>query len=220
MKDQIITVTGKGSVRLMSDVIRIDILLTGKFMTYNEAYFRCKTEYKMLANVVMKHGLDSSIVSTVEMGITKQKGMEYNKYTNMNEEVTVGYLLNHTLRIMLPKEYGHLDAIISDISRIIEDVDVKVDYTVADPRQAKLKVLANAVEEARIKAEVMAEAAGYHLAGINNIVYSEPESSEDVLADDANHEGTNRLGVIEVQKTADSPIVMSDKVTVSWFLEG
>jgi len=220
MENQIITVTGKGSIRVASDVIWIDILLTGKFMTYSEAYFHGKAECRIIADVVTKHGLDSSIVSTLNLDIDKQTVMEYDKYSNSSEEVLVGYVLKHSLRIMLPKEYGHLDAIIGDIGRVFESVDVKVGYTVRDSRQAQLKVLAKAVEESRLKAEVMAEAAGYKLGGVSSIEYSEPESGSAPVCSlfDTNSNAGQKSS--EIQKSSADDIVFTDKVTVSWFLKG
>lgn len=173
----------------------------------------------MVKDIVSKHGLDSSIVSTLDMKIAKQVSLEYDKYTNTNEEVLTGYTLKNLLRIVLPKEYGHLDSIIGDISRIIEGVEVKLRYGIADPRPYRLQVLSKAVEESRVKAETLAAAAGYKLAGVNEILYTESDADfmdhSELEAGDAE----DMAGLISNQKTADEPILITDKVTVSWFLK-
>lgn len=219
MNEPTIKVTGKGSVKAIADVIFIDIDLVGKFMKYSEAYFRGKQECWMVKDIVSKHGLDSSIVSTLDMKIAKQVSLEYDKYTNTNEEVLTGYTLKNLLRIVLPKEYGHLDSIIGDISRIIEGVEVKLRYGIADPRPYRLQVLSKAVEESRVKAETLAAAAGYKLAGVNEILYTESDADfmdhSELEAGDAE----DMAGLISNQKTADEPILITDKVTVSWFLK-
>lgn len=188
-------------------------------MKYSEAYFRGKKECRIIKDIVSKHGLDSSIVSTLDIKIKKLVSLEFDKYTNSNEEVLAGYELKNSLRIVLPKEYGHLDSIIGDISRIIEDVDVTLKYGISDSHNLRLQVLAKAVEESRLKAETLAAAAGYKLAGVKEIVY------EDSDADTVGHseletcEATDMVGLVTSQKTADEPIMITDKVTVSWFLK-
>lgn len=65
-KEKIITVTGKGNIHVVPDVIRIDLLLVSLHDTYQEAYAQGKDNTEKLTAIMKELGLPKTIRFDIE----------------------------------------------------------------------------------------------------------------------------------------------------------
>ena len=64
-KEKIITVTGKGNIHVVPDVIRIDLLLVSLHDTYQDAYAQGKDNTEKLTAIMKELGLPKTLPKTI-----------------------------------------------------------------------------------------------------------------------------------------------------------
>ena len=68
-KEKIITVTGKGNIHVVPDVIRMELLLVSLHDTYQEAYAQGKDNTEKLTAIMKELGLPKTLPKTIRFDI-------------------------------------------------------------------------------------------------------------------------------------------------------
>lgn len=174
-KEKIITVTGKGNIHVVPDVIRIDLLLVSLHDTYQDAYAQGKDNTEKLTAIMKELGLPKTLPKTIRFDIEKQTQTEYDKYHNYKGEKFLGFQLDHRVKIDISMDTVLLNSIVKLIGRELKQAEINIGYTVKDQRSAELKMLQRAVKDAKEKASIMAETCGCKLGPVKSMDYSEQE---------------------------------------------
>lgn len=220
MAENLITVTGKGSVHIEPDVTRLDIILQSIHDSYEEAYDQAKTNTDSFTKIMSELSLDKSLPKTIRLDIDKKTQSEYDKYKNYKGEKFVGFQLDHRVKIDIGIDNVLLGKIVKLIGKYLKQAEISIGYTVKDIRAAQLKMLERAVKDARGKATVMAAACDSKLGLVKEINYSDKEihfySQTRVIheAAEATYCNSESLDIFPDDK------VSSDEVTVVWYLVG
>lgn len=171
MEKKTISVTGHGEIQVEPDVTRIELSLISLHDTYDEAYNQTKSDIEKLQDIMSEVKLAKSQPKTVRLDIDKKTVTEYDKYKNYKGEKLVGFKLTHIVKIDLGMDNVILNAIIRSIGQHLKQAEINIGYTVRDPRPTQLKILEQAVKDAKAKAEVMAAASGCKLGDCLSIHY-------------------------------------------------
>lgn len=76
------------------------------------------------------------------------------------------------MKIEFPTDNKRLGRILYKLGHSLVRPEFRIEYTVAEPEKCKNELLANAVTDAKVKAEVLSKAAGVNLGEIRTIDYS------------------------------------------------
>lgn len=163
-------VTGKGKIKVHPDTTRLTLTVERTYKNYDET-LKCSAEMtEELKNLFAAFGFEKSDLKTLSFNI----GTEYEDYKEhgVYKQRFEGYSFRHVLKIEFDSDNKRLGKILYALSHSPVCPEFKISYTVKNPESAKNELLANAVSDAKEKAEVLAKAAGVPLKEIQGIDYS------------------------------------------------
>ncbi len=166
-----IRVTGKGSVSVKPDTTSLRISFEGLYKDYEETVRKSSEKTKVLREAIEKSGLPGEDLKTKDFSIDS----EYESYRDHNDDYRrrfIGYKFHHRTEIQFPNDNKLLGRILYELSVCSVKVEFSIDYTVKDKDAVKREVLKRAVENSRLKAEIMTAAAGVKLGDVQSIDYS------------------------------------------------
>ena len=218
MENRTITVTGYGEIHVVPDVTRIELSLNSLHDTYEDAYNQAKSNIDKISEIMTEVDLPQSQPKTIRLDIDKKTVAEYDKYKNHKGEKFLGFQLTNLIKIDLGMDNVVLNAIIRSIGLQLKHAEIRIAYTVKDARPAQLKMLEQAVKDAKLKAEIMASAAGCKLGECKSINYGFNELhiySEARTIHGADEASSCTPGSLDI--TPDD-LETSDEVDVVWTL--
>ncbi|MFC2662500.1 MAG: SIMPL domain-containing protein [Eubacterium sp.] len=217
-----IRVTGKGSIKVTPDMMRITITMKKTRESYEET-MRCSSEdTKELQELLSEFGFQKSDLKTLSFDVDS----EFERYQDANgiyQKKFLGYSYEHEMKVEFERDNDRLGKILYALAKCPLKPEFRISYFVRDREAAKNKLLGNAVRDAAAKASVLAEAAGVELEDIQTIDYS--WGRVDFEFDDV---GMARPGVcLEASAGSRSfdmdinpdDIEVEDTVTVIWGIE-
>ena len=216
--EKIITVTGKGNIHVVPDVIRIDLLLVSLHDTYQDAYAQGKDNTEKLTAIMKELGLPKTLPKTIRFDIEKQTQTEHDKYHNYKGKKFLGFQLDHRVKIDISMDTVLLNSIVKLIGRELKQAEINIGYTVKDQRSAELKMLQRAVKDAKEKASIMAETCGCKLGPVKSMDYSEQEIH---IYSQARQIRSSEEAICCEPESLDithDDLSVSDSVTVVWYL--
>lgn len=166
-----IRVTGKGSVSVKPEITCLKITFEGVYKDYEETVKQSAEKTKLLREAIEKSGLPGEDLKTKDFSIDS----EYESYRDHNDDYRrrfIGYKFYHRTEIQFPNDNKLLGRILYELSVCSVKVEFSIDYTVEDKDAVKREVLKRAVENSRLKAEIMTSAAGVKLGEVQSIDYS------------------------------------------------
>lgn len=166
-----IRVTGKGSVSVKPEITCLKITFEGVYKDYEETVRQSAEKTKLLREAIEKSGLPGEDLKTKDFSIDS----EYESYRDHNDDYRrrfIGYKFYHRTEIQFPNDNKLLGRILYELSVCSVKVEFSIDYTVKDKDAVKREALKRAVENSRLKAEIMTTAAGVKLGEVQSIDYS------------------------------------------------
>lgn len=223
--EKIIRVTGRGQVAVPPDRIRLKFSLEERKDTYQEAVRASKQSVAEIRDLFVKLGFDGKELKTESFQIEAV----FERETNKKKEwvrVFKGYEYSHSLKIEFDLDHELLGKILGRISRCAFHPEFKILYTVKDREAVKNTLLENAVKDSKVKAEILAKAAGMKLGEIASIDYSWGEielvnSTYGKLLDTmklCEDEADDYYRDDEPMQLEPDDITASDTVTIIWSL--
>lgn len=169
--DRTIRVTGKGEIFVKPDIIRLNIHAAGTYKEYSLSLRKSAEHTNLLRETISKAGFDPQNLKTDYFDINT----DYEDYTDQHGEHRsrfIGYKYTHNLYIQLPNDNEQLGKVLYQLANNAVNVDLSLSYEVKDANAVKNELLDKAIEDSKIKAEVLAKAAGVSLGEIKEIDYS------------------------------------------------
>lgn len=166
-----IKVSGQGELSLKPDTICLIIKTKGVEKEYEEAVKKSAEATRILKEYLEKSGLPAEDLKTSSFSINA----EYESYRDFRDEYKkkfIGYSFHHDTSIDFPNDNKQLGKTLYAISHCPVKVQFSIQYTVKDKEAAKKELLKLAVQDAKSKAEVLAEASGVKLGDVQDINYS------------------------------------------------
>ena len=218
MNENLITLTGCGSVHVVPDVTRIELKLASLHESYEEAYTQAKENTDALVGIMNEVKLDPKLPKTNSLDINKKFESQYDKKHEYVGDKFVGFQLNHRVKIDLGIDNVLLNSIVKLIGQRLKQAEIDISYTVKDPRPAQLKMLERAVKDAKEKAEIMTQALGCKLGPVKEINYGVQEIH--IYSQARNIHNAEEAMCCQAESLDITPddLSASDKVTVVWYL--
>ncbi|WP_346877433.1 SIMPL domain-containing protein [Clostridium sp. UBA5712] len=217
MEERVISVKGKGKASIPPDTIEINMILTTLKPTYEEAMNAASRDLDELRLCLRSAGFDKKEIKTTNFRVDT-------KYENISDangnyrRVFVGYEVTNNLRIEFEQNAMMLTRVLNALAGCKSTPEFSIRYKVKDDTEVKDLLLERAVEDARSKAKVMAEAAGVRLGKVLSIDYSGSDIQlyRDIYSINKNLISTGGAPNIDLQP---DDIDVEDTVTVVWRME-
>lgn len=219
--ERTICVTGKGSISVKPDMIRLLLTLEDMYDTYENTLEQSTMQVELLKDCFEKLGFARTDMKTLSFNIDT----EYDSYQDRQKvwkKRFMGYKFVHRLKIEFDADNKRLGQVLYALAHSPIKPEFRINYTVKDTETAKNKLLGKAVIDSKEKAKVLTEAAGVTLGDIMKIDYSwgeitflsEPMQKCMSLAEDC----CVSSGSYDIDIEPDD-IDVTDTVTVVWRIQ-
>ena len=216
--DKTMKITGKGKVSVKPDIIRLNMTMEESYKEYEVTLRQSSETTKILKELFVSLGFKNDDLKTRSFDIDTK----YESYKSKDQswkKRLVGYTYTHRMLIEFDAENKKLGEILYALAHSVITPEISIEYTVSDLEKHKDKLLKNAIEDSKHKAEVLANAADVKLGDIVSIDYSWGEIS-------FVSEPIQNFAFASAEKTTGSPgydidieaddIDVTDTVTVIW----
>ena len=68
--ERTITVTGRGAIHVVPDVTRLEVYISGRFKTYQDAYDQAKENFAQMVKILEYNNKPGTLAKTVHMDIS------------------------------------------------------------------------------------------------------------------------------------------------------
>lgn len=165
-----IRVTGKGQIKVHPDMTRIVITLEGKNYEYSDTLKQSSDDTEQLKDTMEPFGFNRTDLKTISFDV--EPIYESYKIKDEYKRRFTGYKFTHVLKLEFHSDNTRLGKILYALANCQLHPEFRLIYTVKDTEKPKNELLGKAVQDAKIKAGVLTEAAGLKLKDIQSIDYS------------------------------------------------
>lgn len=169
--EKTIRVTGKGKLSVKPDSIRLNLKLVGVKETYENTLKLSTEEVEILKNCIESIGFKRTDLKTLSFHVDTK----YESFRDQNNDWKQrfeGYEFQHNMKIDFDSDNKLLGRVLFELAKCPIKPEFRIQYTIKDPEFAKNELLAKAMADSKIKAEILSIAAGVQLGDIINIDYS------------------------------------------------
>ncbi len=217
--ERTVKVTGKGKIAVKPDIIRLAIDLKGVEESYEKALQQSARQTEMLRDCFEGLGFEKTDLKTTSFRVNTKYENSQNKMGVWKQKF-VGYEFWHSLKIEFGVDNQLLGKMLYALAHSQTEPEFHILYTVKDVESVKNLLLGKAVEDAKTKAQVLADAAGVTLGEIMTIDYSWEEM--EIISRPMNQMKAVRCmaeesdGASYDMAVEPDDIDVSDHVTVIW----
>lgn len=210
-----IRVKGKGKISVKPDMIRLDITANEVCKEYDEVIEKSTLCIKKIKETIERAGLNVRELKTVKFDVDSKYESYCDRKGNYKSRL-VGFQYTQKFYIQFPNDNLQLGKILYELSHCDINVEFSIKHTVEDVTAVKNELLINAVQDSKVKAEILSKSSGVLLGDIVNIDYSwgEIEIYSEPINNYCLYESTiNEPYKIDIE--ADD-IDVQDTVTIVW----
>ena len=166
-----ITVKGVGSISVPSDQVVLTLQLEAKDLEYDAAMSLASKQIGHLERAVVKIGFAKGSLKTTDFNVTTSYEHEKDALGNYHS-VFDGYVVAHSLKLAFDFETRRLSEVLSAIGSCPARPEMNIAFTVKNPSGVHELLLRDAAKNARLKAEVLSDAAGVTLGQLLTVDYN------------------------------------------------
>lgn len=167
--ERVLKVTGKGKISVKPDTIRLNIEATKLCNEYTDAVKTSAEDTGILRKTLEGIGFDPTELKTTYFNIDSEYEWQGR---HANKKKLVGYRYIHRLYIQFPNDNERLGKILYALANCKIKVEFNIRHTVKDVEAVKNELLGKAIEDSKIKADVLSRSSGVSLGEIKTIDYS------------------------------------------------
>lgn len=171
MLERAITVKGLGKSTAAPDLIVISLDVIVEEEEYEKAMETSARLLSALRSSVSGVGLSGKELKTTGFSVDT-KYEDYEDQQKVWRRRFAGYVCAHRLRLEFRLDLKLLSSLLAAVAACEAHPEFKIRFTVKDPAALSEQLLKSAVQDARKKAETLAEAANVELGAIDRIDYS------------------------------------------------
>jgi uncharacterized protein YggE len=161
-----ITVRGSARVSAAPDWVVISFTVNSEHYDYGQCMEQMAVQTENLQKDLAAVGLERDSLKTVHFDIDTHFEKVNDRY------VFRGYKAVHRLKVEFAFKKDFLNKVLRALSRTQSQASFSVSFEIKDPEPLRHKAIAEAVKNAKIKAQVLAEAAGVMVGELVHIDYS------------------------------------------------
>ena len=217
--DKTIKITGTGNLAVRPDLMRLKIRLEALYPKYDVTLEQSSKMTEVLRELLKTAGFEKEDLKTVSFDIrTVYKNIQ-TEDGDWKEELQ-GYQFEHRLKLEFPIDNEKLGKVLYAFAQSGLNPLLSIEYTISDVERVKNTLIAQAVKDAKTKAEILAEAAEVKLGSIIHIDYSWNE--ENFMTSPVND-----MQIMKCMSRAEErydldleaeDIKLTDAITVTWKL--
>jgi len=219
--ERTLKVTGQGRTAVKPDRVRLVIHLEGTRENYDETLQLSAEKTEQLRDCFGKLGFDRAELKTTAFHVNTKYERCQEKDKSWKQRFA-GYEFRHSLKLEFDADSGLTGRVLYAAAHSQAAPRFHIQYTVKDVEAVKNSLIGQAVKDSKVKAEILAQAAGVRLGDILSVDYSwgeveivsGPVNQMDEacrgIALTAASEGTYDMGM------EPEEIEVSDHVTVIW----
>lgn len=169
--ERTIRVTGKGNLSVKPDTVRLVMTMEGMKEEYDATLEESTHMTEYLKQMFSDLGFDREDIKTLSFNVSA----EYESYQAKDKSWKrrfEGYKYVHRMKIEFLADNKRLGKVLYQLGHSPVRPEFRIEYTVAEPETCKNELLANAVTDAKAKADVLSKASGVSLGEIITIDYS------------------------------------------------
>ena len=166
-----ITVKGTGSVSARPDYIILSLNIEALSETYDRAMTDASERIKKLQDATVYVGYEKSDLKTTSFNVQTRYENVKDRQGNYKREFA-GYACSYRLKLAFDFDSKQLAKVISSIANCGAQPEISIAFTVKNPERISEKLLINATENAKTKAEILCKASGSTLGQLLNIDYN------------------------------------------------
>lgn len=166
MNKRTITVRGSARVSAAPDWVVISFTINSDHYDYGKCMEQMAVQTESLQKDLAAVGLERDSLKTVHFDIDTHFEKVNDRY------VFRGYKAVHRLKVEFVFKKDFLNKVLRALSRTQSQASFSVSFEIKDPEPLRHKAIAEAVKNAKIKAQVLAEAAGVMVGELVHIDYS------------------------------------------------
>lgn len=214
--EKIIRVTGEGEKGVKPDTIEVALNLNGLNKDYSKSLSLVDEKVIALKDALKSIGIKD--VKTQNFSVRQKVKRIYTRDNNYKDEFE-GFETNHNLKVSFDYDTKKLGEVVNSISATIVEPRLNISFVAKNVEGVKVELLKDAVEKAKVDAQVLADAAGVKLGSIvtinhsfSEVRYDYPQNSE-FMAKACRYGSSvgSSLDSIEVEN-----IKLSANVTIEW----
>lgn len=161
-----VKVTGRGRGRKPADTVEVWIHLQSKSLAYAELTRKNDEKYGAVCAAVRESGIPVEAIKTASLHVNA----EY-EYNAERARVFSGYVMTQDLKLRFPFAEKKLTGVLDALSESRADAFLEIRFVCGCPDAHRKELRRAAVEDARLAAETLAEAAGHRLGRLMEIEY-------------------------------------------------
>lgn len=170
MDKKTIVVKGVGTVSAKPDYTVLMMTLNTTDLQYDKTMEEAAIQIDELERTVTGVGFEEHSIKTLNFHVETVYESIRDKNNNY-KEVFKGYRCTHQLKLAFDFEPELLSKVLSAISGCSAKPDLNIQFTVKDPAAVSEKLIENAAQNARSKAEILCRASGVKLGELITINY-------------------------------------------------
>ena len=209
-----ITVKGTGRASAQPDLTTLSMRISTEDPVYENSLAKANRELEHLRDALVSEGFDAADLKTADFGIQPVYDSIKDRYDSY-KQVFRCFRVDHALTLEFDFDSKRLGRILAAIAASSAVPEFNIGFTVKDKDALAAQMLQNAVANARMKAEIIVNAASLQLGDIISIDYS---------WDDVHVHSPTRFSLMaekmayasaEIDIQPDE-IMVSDTVTIVW----
>lgn len=169
--ERTITVKGTGRVHVKPDYIVLSMSLKAQDVEYAKAMELAAERLEQLRNAVAAVGFKRDELKTASFDVEPEFQSVRDDNGNYSNRF-VGYVCNHSLAIEFDLDMKRLAQTFSALAKCRAEPEYSVQFTAKDKDALSVQMLRSAAENAKVKAEVLCQAAGVELGELLTIEYN------------------------------------------------
>ncbi len=165
--ERTIIVEGIGKVKAKPDVILLDFRLLSEDKDYAKAMKHSESQYEKLSISIEGAGFARENLKTKEMKVLTKYDQEHDGM--VYRQVFTGYEITYHLGLSFPMDLKRLNALLGEIAAQGSTPEFSILFDVEDDIEMKKEALIKAAEDAKGRAEALAEAVGLKLGHVGEM---------------------------------------------------
>lgn len=169
--ERTITVKGTGKVSAKPDLIVVRMEIASRAARYEETMNGAATAISRLQNAIVKADFEKTALKTTDFSIDT----DYESYRDEDGNYKSrfrGYVCVQKTKLEFPLDTNRLSRLIEQVSNSKAEPNLSIHFTVKDADALQDALLVNAAQNARHRAELLAEGAGATLGELLQIDYT------------------------------------------------
>ncbi|MEN8137324.1 MAG: SIMPL domain-containing protein [Bacteroidota bacterium] len=162
-----LAVQGNGEISVKPDVANINFMLSSVNMDFEEAVDELNKKINKLTKSLKRAGIKKEEIYSSNYTIKKEYQHDYQN----REKTFIGYKVSHSITLQTSADTKSVNKVFDALISSLKDVELTLSFGIKNTEQIKNELIKKAIEDAKQKASLMAQASGVKLLKIQTINY-------------------------------------------------